>query len=524
MKMILWVEDEISHIQKVFGDKLEIDSEDDQLLEKYHVHRVDNLDDALTAVSERDYDYYLLDIKFPDYDKDNVDQDDNQIKRNKSQIDRMVADDNDVTNFEEMRAGQYLFMYLLQSKDVDQLCIYSGNIGHATALKRWVEESGIILEWDKVIFNKTGSSEIDQEQASEAVLKKVYDWIMRIASNKERILRHAMMEGCDTLLSSYNNGKLRPLYPRMQRGPEPKTINKNKIKNHIKLIHKVVKEVGNTMVDYDFLIYHSLLIMIITSECQEQLYKDHTYQYNDNIKREKVEKTIELDDDFKRLAGVLVRVRNLFEHHKKINPSNWTDHFVAMLFLVFARSRCDFGDDLAPFEKEILKLFEGNPQMGSGSAYADLVTSIVDVRCGKLKVKPRSYFYVDRKTGKLKTQGWNIPDQKNRDKKEYAFQDLLENRKFMKDFYQYEPKQCYQLFMVNFFDYGDRHEFIAPAASFDESEIEKLYKERNNKPTRAGWKISEPQVSGKPAFSNKWYDKFVMAFYQEAIPSGKKKT
>jgi len=311
MKMVLWVEDQVSSIQKVFNDKLDADREYQDLLENYHIHRVDNLDDALTAIQEHNYDYYLLDIEFPI----SADLDDMDGIENKEIIANMVG--GDINNFNNMEAGQELFKYLLQFKnDVEQIRIYSAHIEQTKKLSEWYEKSDLkTLPWDEIVFDKSAEAA--------ATAEEVREWLDRITTNRERILRHAMIEGCDEIVANEHD---RSMYLRPSSDGICKPVDATKICNDVKLLRDIISITTHAEPNKS----HQVYLLLMTKDCQEQLsfLNKQNAEMNPNIK---------LDEGFKRIATVLDRVRNMLAHNTTLNKDEDLTSFVAFVFLLYVR-------------------------------------------------------------------------------------------------------------------------------------------------------------------------------------------
>jgi len=273
----------------------------DWLLKMYHIHWVRDVDAALTAMKENDfdYDYFLLDVALCDAfgeieDFSEIPEDNKATLRDfvfrdgwkkpsfasesDEEFDSIVAFYKDKT---WLNAGMHLYLYLIHTNNVnaDKIRVYSGHIEHVKSFKGKLEDKGIPPIAHDYIFTKATDGEL-----------KVKEWLRKTVTNPERLLRHAMIEGCDEALKEET--VFRTIYPRSG----GKAIEPDVLKQHISTIRDVVKALGakfeSDPVKKGF--YLSLLILLITSECQEQAsyHKNNTYE-------------------LKQLMGVLDRIRNM---------------------------------------------------------------------------------------------------------------------------------------------------------------------------------------------------------------------
>jgi len=475
MKMILWVEDQESVVSNMFGDE-SVPFNSEWLLENYHIHWVRDVDEALTAMkaNEFDYDYFLLDVALPAFgeieDFSEVSEDNKETLRDfvlrdgwtpsfasesDEEFDSVIDFYNDNS---QMNAGMHLYLYLLHTNNIntDKIRVYSGHIEHVNSFKEKLEEKGIPPIADDYIFTKATDGE-----------SKVKKWLLKTVTDRNRILRHGIVDGCNLALS--DEGLLRVIYSKQFKKP----INNKRTKNHISLIKNIVENVGQATSDSDA--YRALLIMLLTSECQEHLSKGPN-----------------LDTDFILLAGVLVRIRNMFVHNKDINPNSYNTKFVAMVFLVYMRSKCHLSDSLESFEKNLLRIFEEDKSNNISDTFESL-NEFINQRCKALKVTPKYY-------GCLKTKDrWSVGNS-------YSYEELLGDYRFAKLKYshqQYGVIECYRLFLLNFFNYNRDIDIAKPDARFIEEQGQ----------SNAGrWEINKITSIDVPILDN-WYDCFFQAFY-----------
>jgi len=464
MDMILWVEDDESVIKQRMAVPAGLDDKigiKNYFQKQYHISIAYGMDEALSLVRAHDYDYVILDVNLPVNASDNFGK---VVKSsNWDTIEGFMQSDDEWSSIDESGgpdavmkyrdfynkntrpfAGVYLYTHFIHQVNIrpEQIRIYSGHLDQLRGFESRIEKQKLPKPDQAHIFGKAAG---DDEEVSK--------FIREVIESPERILRHAMIEGCDVAMKT----DLRRIYPRY--GGE--AIEPGVLWQHISTIRDVVKALGpkfeSDPVKKGF--YLSLLILLITSECQEQdsYHKENTYE-------------------FKQLMGVLDRIRNMDTHAQK--NLDYSCLFVAFTFLVYIRAKCDFDKLTMEFEKNLLALF--------GDAYFDKIKSnLVDSTqelCGKTGI-PK-----DIKNGS------------------YKYQALL-GKKFVENSkHQYGEVECFRLFLHNFVSMR-RAQCDPPRAVIVNQEGKSFWGEVQ------GFKNNE-----EIKFSDNWYEDYFRYFYQKAFP------
>jgi len=377
MKMVLWVEDEEASINLVFPDEKPTDK---SLLDDYHIHRCHDLYEAVSAINERDYDCYLLDINLPIHRSRSPHLDLTGMPKagvDTSPVDNLVKRYGGEGEYNLMDGGQFLFKHL-RNKDVkvSQIRIFSGHIGEATSFKEYYQNLTELrfYPWSEIVFSKDG------DNSSVSVRK----WLDKnTIENRAGILRHAMIEGCVEILA---NERDRPIYLRPSSDGVCEQVDAVKIHNDVKLLRDIVSITSHADPNKS----HQVYLLLMTKDCQEQL---------SFLNKKNTEKNpeITLKEDFKRIATVLDRVRNMLAHNTTLNKDGDLTSFVAFVFLLYVRYLNSLSDESSPFERNLLHLIcnpECEPRNLSESH--EILKQIISDRCHEIGKKDdlrRHYWY-----------------------------------------------------------------------------------------------------------------------------------